>query len=110
MGAGMDPDTSERTRLSQGEAYLNDRVGSVQTDAFQGHGHTIPVKKLSLGGGDSPMGLFDPNAELGSTPAGKVETGIFVEFGGAGSPRWKTETRPKNANVYMIIYVGRGVR
>jgi hypothetical protein len=122
-GAGIDQDTSSRYRYSPGESYLGDRVGSLQPDAFQGHVHSDVYTKVgsyvlgssndpyehgaySTTGGEKPnevgAGLpVDPSKIPGSFPPGWSSYGI---------PRLSKETRPQNAYVYMIVFVGRGVK
>jgi microcystin-dependent protein len=97
-GGADDPDASSRTaRLPKGATA--DSVGSMQSDAFQSHGHrlkdykprnmnTVPAGGtfiLASGDGDCGAGcVVEPNS--GSVSAG--------------------ETRPKNVYVLYCIYAG----
>lgn len=88
--AGRDPDDSSRTAMNSG-GNTGDAVGSVQSDQFGSHSHTVsnllnPNYSFREGSGTI---LF--NANLGGSPAATVSS--------AGG----NETRPKNAFVNFIV-------
>jgi hypothetical protein len=103
--ANNDPDKATRTTMNAG-GNTGNNVGSVQDDAFQGHGHNFWwVCNDLFGGGNS--GSWPVNV-LGGTPSnGGCQSDDMVvapvEFSTFGVPRTSTETRPKNANVNYII-------
>jgi microcystin-dependent protein len=110
--AGRDPDAASRTAANTGGATGND-IGSVQSDAMQGHRH---------GARSNPASLGDANAMVSVTTNGFAGrgSGAFQEIGirsdgvwaitepreaGNGTPRTTAESRPQNANTAYIIKV-----
>ena len=98
-GAGNDPDAATRTAIKLGGS-TGDAVGSLQTDAFQGH-------KFTVFANGADIGLYASNATVGgladATFGGSATTWTIVTDGTNGTPRVTTETRPKNVNVNYII-------
>jgi microcystin-dependent protein len=93
--AGNDPDKATRTAMATGGSTGNN-VGSVQSDAFQGHWHNINRSDtLNAGGTQIANG------------SGSVSADTYVKNpvtdGVNGVPRTSSETRPKNAYVNYII-------
>jgi microcystin-dependent protein len=93
---GRDPDAGSRVAMNSGGAVGNN-IGTLQTDAMQGHYHNFNNGITGSGG-------------LISGAAGDV-TGIntivrqAVTDGLHGTPRLSNETRPANAyTVFMIRY------
>jgi len=79
-----DPDRASRTAMNTGGA-TGDAVGSVQTDAFKSHTHTVPVSNGQSTGAGGLINNISSSSATGAT-------------GG-------NETRPINANVmYCIKY------
>lgn len=83
-GAGNDPDAATRTAIKTG-GNTADNVGSLQTDAFKLHTHTL-ARGTSGGGFASNVGNF----ALSDYYGGMTDTG-------------GNETRPVNVNVNYII-------
>ena len=83
---GRDPDRGARTAMATGGA-TGDAIGSVQTDEFKKHSHTLTNQIAYMSeGNDSSGGYYDPvleNRNSGDTGGG--------------------ETRPINASVNYII-------
>lgn len=98
-GAGRDPDRTTRSAANSG-GNSGDKVGSVQTDAMQGHIHNTTNGTpaiMAIGGGIRALtgagGIWNDGAAM-STPASD---------GTNGTPRISSESHPKNANVNFII-------
>jgi microcystin-dependent protein len=84
--AGRDPDRASRTVMAANGA-VGDNIGSIQTDAFKTHTHTLTNQVSYLSeGNDQSGGYYDPVLESRNSGA----------TGG-------NETRPINANVNYII-------
>lgn len=100
--AGRDPEDSTRTAMNTG-GNTGDNVGSVQSDAFQGHKHRAQVYRVTA----TPV---DGTNVAGTSST--VSTGVnsddiheATDDGVNGTPRTSLETRPINAYVnYMIKY------
>lgn len=110
--AGRDPNDSTRTAMNTG-GNTGDNVGSVQTDAFQGHAHLITDSAAGgnivgrNGGSESTGVTFTNSGGSGSATRlhGSGGTSSYIENDGTnGTPRFSTETRPINA------YVNFGIR
>lgn len=104
-GQPTDPDRATRTEMAFG-GNTGDQVGSVQSDAFQSHTHAY----ASYGSNFSIANNYaDPNANgfIQSTngSAGSYTSRLRepIQWGGFGTPRVSSETRPSNANVKYII-------
>ncbi len=102
---GRDPDVNGRPPSANGGRSGNN-VGSIESDAFQGHFHGVTVSRPGMagtngthdasGGGDK----YNSDPNLGSV---NVSIGSPTTDNANGSPRTSAETRPLNANVYYII-------
>jgi microcystin-dependent protein len=97
--ANLDPDKTSRTAMNAG-GQTGNAVGSVQTDALQGHFHG-PHNAGSYVMASSS----DPGANALSTGGGQISpsTGSPVTDGSHGTPRLSSESRPVNAYVNFII-------
>lgn len=97
--AGLDPDKASRTAMNTG-GNTGNNVGSVQTDAFQGHWHNFNTSNTAAfgnaGGNDATIGG-------GSRIYSVIEVTSPKSDGSNGTPRTSSETRPKNAYVNYII-------
>lgn len=85
-GAGNDPDTSSRTALKPG-GNTGDNVGSVQSDQFASHTHSLTTSNASGGG--------QTRAE--SSDAANGDRTVITNASGGN------ETRPKNVYFNFII-------
>jgi len=77
-------------------------IGNEQTDAFQGHRHTMGgYSPVAASGGNTALGPLDPGGA--PTPAYNINIGPFTlyEDNGGGTPRTAAETRPRNV---ALIY------
>lgn len=102
-GIARDPNRATRTAMNTG-GNTADNVGSVQTDAFQGHYHSV---------GDGSRGITPASGGVvagnTNTPAAAPGQTNFVFAGGIitdgtnGTPRISSESRPLNAGVNFII-------
>lgn len=105
--AGNDPDKLTRTASNTG-GNTGNAVGSEETDAFQGHWHTLGGTANGADGATIPMSRFQAT---GGASSGTVSTSMQNENyirspktdGVNGSPLTSIETRPKNVNVNYII-------
>ncbi|MFZ3186532.1 MAG: phage tail protein [Pseudomonas sp.] len=96
-GSGNDPEAGKR-KVSAAQGNAGDQVGSLQTDAFQGHEHnyidmiagTIPAQP----GGETPAYIPNP------TPTATTDVDAVS---GDGTPRVSSETRPLNLYLNYII-------
>jgi len=91
-----DPDKSSRTLKS---GTTSGTVGSYQPDAFQGHGHRF----------STPMNQANQQTS-GSSGTARIYADysdtwdvLTIIAGSHGTPRYTTETRPKNVYVNYII-------
>lgn len=117
--AGRDPDASSRTAMSTGGVAGN-AVGSVQSDALQGHTHAAGNLRAAVY--LPPSGNFGMHARMGSpgfTSTSALATNAAVDgaavgqsaevFGSSGNLNppepiaSARETRPKNAYVNYLI-------
>lgn len=97
-GAGVDPNRT--TRTDRGDGTTGDNVGTKQSDALQGHDHSISRKASP--GGVNPLHV-DPGFNSGDAST-STTTGVIDSFAGThGTARVATETRPKNIYVKWII-------
>ncbi|MBX3021227.1 MAG: tail fiber protein [Bdellovibrionales bacterium] len=96
---GRDPDAATGRVAMAAGGNINDNVGSVEEDAFQGHYHSIQ------GGVSSGPGTVTLRAQnSGSAGAGTFFTiGAPISDGSNGTPRTSSESRPKNAFVNYCI-------
>lgn len=88
--------------LDAGKGYDSGRtLGSYQDDAFQGHRHRMGYRGGGAAGGS--LGLIAPDY-INATAADSIQhVQIPINDGNNGSPRYTSETRPKNIAVNYII-------
>jgi microcystin-dependent protein len=96
-GTGRDPDTKNRAASKPG-GNTGDNLGSVQDDAFQGHGHetnaiSSSAKKSTAMGGLS----WKINTQANALVSRAIKDKDFDD------PKISNETRPKNVYVNWII-------
>jgi hypothetical protein len=95
-GAGRDPGAASRTAMATG-GETGDEIGSVQSDALQGHYHQF---KDTQDGSLVPGALLDRNFGTGSGAAGSNRSVGTIAGpttdGTNGTPRTASETRPVN--------------
>lgn len=100
-GIARDPNRATRTAMNSG-GNTGDNIGSVQSDAFQGHYHNTWG---STSGGSFQR--FDVPALDRSAAGNGAQTNIvaktIITDGTNGTPRISSETRPINAYVNYII-------
>lgn len=110
-GAGNDPDAAGRLELNPG-GNTGDNVGSYQDDAFQGHYHNVARTgsntQLHADGGPNEedvegSGSLDDQRYNINDIAAQMTATTPETMGAFGSPRYTSETRPKNVNVNYII-------
>lgn len=104
MGTGAaDRDVSDRTPSNIGGAS-GPTVGSVQSDAMQGHWHNYRANvSINLSGGDENSTVItETNSTINTTDSLIRDA---VPSGSHGVPRVDLETRPQNANTLYIIKV-----
>lgn len=94
-GQASDPDRASRTASATG-GNTGDNVGSVQTDAMQGHAHSASIRRSSNneGSGSANGAIIDSDGGFVTNPK---------DDGTNGTPRTTSETRPTNVNVEYII-------
>ena len=97
--AGRDPDAATRTAGNSG-GNSGDAVGSVQSDAMQGHEFSSTT---TLGNGTSGAGNAGMIPNNGTTTGVKTSALNFVTDGTNGTPRVSSESRPQNLAVEYII-------
>lgn len=93
---GRDPDKLSRTSIASGSS-TGASVGSVQSDALQGHKHQSEGNWFIT----DAAGTINPGGAVGMRTIAKV--GGPIDDGTNGTPRTSSETRPKNAYVNYII-------
>jgi microcystin-dependent protein len=99
-GSGNDPDIGIRNAQGPG-GNSGDNVGSIQTDAMQGHRHS-PLSPMS-----AYLGLTAVATDAGGTNtiSSAATTGNPATDGVNGTPRTSSESRPKNVYTnYFIKY------
>lgn len=98
QAVARDPDRTGRTASATG-GNTGDNVGSVQTDAMQGHRHG-PLAPTTNFAGSGGAALLAP----GTVPiVGVASTDNPVTDGTNGTPRTSSETRPINLYARFII-------
>lgn len=95
--AGRDPNAETRTAPNTGGA-TGAGVGSVQSDAMQGHRHSSIAAGSTTGSGSTA-------GSGGSTSISTAVRDPAADTLGNGTPRTSSESRPQNANVEYIIKV-----
>ncbi len=98
-GTGRDPDAASRKASAKG-GNTGDHVGTIETDAFQGHEHDYLTTMVS------PSPQFQPGEAppLIQNPVPQATTSIEPD-GAHGEPRVASETRPVNLALnYLIRY------
>lgn len=93
--AGVDPDANQRTASAPGGNSGNS-VGSLQTDAFQGHQHHYLQAQ-------APAALAQEGSGGPLTSTAQATTTDLVEMSGDGPPRSSSETRPVNLYLHHLI-------
>lgn len=107
-GEGTDPDAAGRTAMATG-GNTGDNIGSLQTDAFQGHKRRIvfsayPSQGMSSGVFAAGSSNTVPVHNTSPTAVGlELQPGTYLVDGANGTPRVTSETRPANAYVNYII-------
>lgn len=108
--AGRDPDAGTRTAANTG-GTTGAGVGSVQSDAMQGHGHDWRGNKTAgvSGGGSQWVIRGNVAGDTNYTDSSDSGTGDLIQApstqGSFGTPKTSSESRPQNANVEYIIKV-----
>lgn len=134
LGIGRDPNSAQRVAMATGGA-IGDGVGSVQGDAFQGHGHlssghshsigsdshshTIRASDITSSGGArverspgdagsnvSLTAAMESDSHSHSVGSGFISVTTPSTLSGFGTPAFADETRPENAYVNYIIRCG----
>ncbi len=104
--ANIDPDKASRTAMNAG-GNTGNNVGSVQSDAFQGHGHQV-YQNAQGGSGWNDLGSGGTTATNSRNAfdfvAGETR-GAITDYAnpGFGVPKTSSETRPNNVYLYYII-------
>lgn len=93
--ANIDPDKASRTAMNSG-GNTGNLIGSIQTDAFQGHKHRMTYH-------NNPGGSEMPGANTVGGSSDTTMSGVVISDGTNGTPRTANETRPVNAYVNYII-------
>jgi hypothetical protein len=100
--ASVDPDKASRTAMATG-GNTGNNVGSVQTDAFQGHHHANrdPLQLTTIGqrNGGGNLAISGGATYINFTDV----IGDPESDGTNGTPRTTSETRPSNAYCYYIV-------
>lgn len=97
--ANRDVDKASRAAMAAGGATGNN-VGSVQTDALQGHNHRI---YFFANQGVNPGNADDLTSNAFFNASQDFAVREAITDGVHGTPRISSETRPTNANVAFII-------
>jgi microcystin-dependent protein len=100
-GAGYDPDRTSRTAINSG-GNTGNSIGSYQGDAFQGHFHYNRYNNGTTAAGGDPSRVIVSTTNGTTGNSGTVVSGARSD-GTNGTPRIKSETRPKNVYVNYII-------
>lgn len=95
-GEGRDPSAAKRTASNKG-GNSGDQVGSLQSDAYQGHEHDYSAANTSIVVQPGETTVFGP-AEIT-----QATTGQIADTAGNGTPRVDKETRPVNLYLNYII-------
>jgi microcystin-dependent protein len=101
-GIGRDPNRLTRT-ISNTGGNSGDAVGSLQTDAFQGHWHEVRENgnnAVIYNGSATLAGTSNNVARDSGVP---ILAGGIITDGANGTPRTSSETRPVNVYVNYII-------
>jgi len=99
-GVGRDPDRASRTANAAG-GNTGDNVGTVQEDAFHGHGHMqYYYDATGMNGGSGVERISNSLANSLSNSGVVMEP---ITYGSYGTPRISSETRGKNAGVNYFI-------
>lgn len=98
-GIARDPNRTTRTAMNSGGA-TGDNVGSVQTDAFQGHYHGIDGQNGNVAAAGPTVIM---RASAPPTYSAMPAVTAATTDGSNGTPRTTSETRPLNAYVNYII-------
>jgi len=101
--AGLDPDKASRTAMNVG-GNTGNNVGSIQSDAFQGHNHEFK-NQWAAGATGYNHNRGDWQGYGGTYSGGRNDVRNPISDGTNGTPRTTSETRPKNANVNYIIKI-----
>jgi microcystin-dependent protein len=100
--AGRDPDKGSRTNSSG--LVVGNAVGSLQSDAFQGHHHGLYYYNYSGAGGGGSSALIRAAPDEFQNTNGPTKAVREPTIDGThGTPRISSETRPMNAYVNYVI-------
>ena len=107
--AGRDPNAGTRTAPNTGGA-TGAGIGSVQSDAMQGHRHSFSGSNFSTADGSSaPANYLTTHSGRDSAASATMNAQDYIRNpttdGVNGTPRDSSESRPQNANVEYIIKV-----
>ena len=98
--AGRDSDAAGRTAGNAG-GNTGNNVGSVQSDAMQGHYHNNQINNNGAGAGSMPQAASGSNWVSGGANYVRNAT----SDGSNGTPRTSSETRPQNLAVEFMIKI-----
>jgi hypothetical protein len=111
MGSGAasrDPGAGSRTAMATG-GNTGNNVGSVQTDAFQGHWHDqwlrSDVGGATVGKYGGVVDATGANTSMGGGSGLNNYVRSPISDGSSGTPRTTTETRPINGYVNYIVKI-----
>lgn len=96
---GRDPDASSRTAMNA-NGLTGNNLGTLQTDAFQGHRHALYGRVSVISNSSTGQVLMNDGAQttlLNSTAREATTDGSH------GTPRLGTDTRPLNGTTNFII-------
>lgn len=102
--AGNDPVANSRTAINGNSgASTGDNIGSFQSDAYQGHHHTVVGSNVEGWGGTHYYPAFTSSF---NGFGGKANMATTNQSDGVnGAPRISSETRPVNVSVNYIIKI-----
>lgn len=104
-GVGRDPDRATRSAAATG-GNSGDNVGSVQSDAYQGHWHVLGNSSGVQGNSRGTTTAASGSLAAAGTGSASVDLQRALDStndGGNGAPRTTSETRPANTAVLYCI-------